>query len=191
VARYVTRPSRRHATHHSPQSSTPNTPNDAPVPNGSADVHQVVSAIIQDSNGTGSTRRAPIVEPDGAILHCVAVAQICFKWGRITTPPAVVLASEGFTKPYGDGDSVDSASVRSYSHANPPPNWIESQSLRIPPHGSMNKFRTFLMGKWRDAPEGKRWWEDTLGGSIEGKRQANLEILESLKLGLERTQTLR
>jgi hypothetical protein len=55
----------------------------------------------------------------------------------------------------------------------------------------MNKFRTFLMGKWRDAPEGKRWWEDTLGGSIEGKRQANLEILESLKLGLERTQTLR
>lgn len=194
MARYVTRPSRRHATRYSPQSSTPSTPNEAPVRNGSADVQQVVSAIIQDSSGTGSPRRAPIVEPDGAILHCVAVSQICFKWSRITIPPAVVLASEGFTKPYGDGDGVDSAatgaSMRSYSPANPPPNWIKSQSLRVPPHGSMDKFRSFLKGEWRDAPEGERWWEDALGGSIEAKRQANLEILESLKVGLERSRTL-
>ena len=103
--------------------------------------------------------------------------------GRITVPPAVVLASEGFTKPPSDGGS--------YSHANPPPNWSKAQALRVPPHGSIDNFGAFLRGKWRDIPEGERWWEDALGGPIETKRQANLEMLESLKLGLEQTRTLR
>ncbi|KAH0826097.1 hypothetical protein J3R83DRAFT_5843 [Lanmaoa asiatica] len=110
VARYVTRPSRRNATDLSPQFSIPPTPNDAPTTaqNGCADIENAVAAIIHtDNNGTGSTRRTPIVEPDGVLLHCVAVSQICFKLGRITIPPAVILASEGFTKPYGDGDSID------------------------------------------------------------------------------------
>jgi hypothetical protein len=198
VARYVTRRSRRHAIDRSPQSSTPSTPNDVltPVQNGSADVEHAVTAIINpDAIGTENTRRAPLLEPDGAILHCVAVSQICFKRDRITVPPAVVLASEGFTKPCGDtdADSVDGASagVRSYSHTNPPPNWIKSQLVRVPPHGSMDNFRAFYRGKWREVPEGERWWEDALGGSIEAKRRANLEILESLKLGLERARTLQ
>jgi len=113
VARYVTRRSRRHATHRSPQSSSPSTPNDVltPAQNGSADVEHAVAAIINPgTNGTGNTRRAPIVEPDGATLHCIAVAQTCFKWGSITVPPAVVLASEGFTKPYA-GNDTDTAST--------------------------------------------------------------------------------
>ncbi|KAF8121094.1 hypothetical protein EV363DRAFT_958110 [Boletus edulis] len=195
VARYVTQPSRRRATHRTPHSSTPSTPNDTPAQNGSAkDVEQAVAAIVQDNNGTGRTRGVPVVESDGAILHCVAVSQICFKWDRLTVLPAIVLASEGFTKPHGDGDHVDSAttgtSVRSYSHTNPPPNWIKSQSLRVPPYGSMDNFRAFLRGKWREVPEGERWWEDALGGSIETRRQANLEIVESLKVCMERTATL-
>ena len=190
MARYVTRRSRRHATDRSPQSSSPPTPNDVltPTQNGSADVEHAVAAIINpNANGTESTRRAPVVEPDGAILHCVAVSQICFKQDRITVPPAVVLASEGFTKPYTGSASTG---VRPYSHTNPPPNWIKSQSLRVPPHGSMDTFRAFYRGKWREVPEGERWWEDALGGSIEANRQANLEILESLKLGLEGARTL-
>ncbi|KAI9457371.1 hypothetical protein HD554DRAFT_2142956, partial [Boletus coccyginus] len=193
VARYVTRPSRRHATNRSPQSSAPPTPNGAPAQNGSADVEHAIAAIINPGvNGTGNTHRAPIAEPDGAILHCVAVSQTCFKRGRITVPPAIVLASEGFTKPYSDSDagSVDGSGVGSYSRANPPPNWIKSQLLRIPPQGSMDKFRAFSRDNWREVPEGERWWEDALGGSIEAKRQANLEILESLRMGLERVRTL-
>ena len=195
MARYVTHRSRRHAIDRSAQSSSQSTPDDVltSAENGTADVEHAVAAIINPvANGTGNTRRAPIVEPDGAILHCVAVSQICFKRDRITVPPAVVLASEGFTKPYGDTDTdnVDSAGARSYSHTNPPPNWIKSQSVRVPPHGSMDNFRAFYRGKWREVPEGERWWEDALGGSIEAKRQANLEILESLKLGLERVRTL-
>jgi hypothetical protein len=55
----------------------------------------------------------------------------------------------------------------------------------------MDNFRAFYRGKWREVPEGERWWEDALGGSIEAKRRANLEILESLKLGLERARTLQ
>ena len=197
MARFVTRRSHRHAIDRSPQSSSPSTPNDilTPAQNGSADVEHAVAAIINpNANGIENTRRAPVVEPDGAILHCVAVSQICFKRDRITVPPAVVIASEGFTKPYGDTDTdnVDSAGagVRSYSHTNPPPNWIKSQSVRVPPHGSMDNFLTFYRGKWREVPEGERWWEDALGGSIEAKRRANLEILESLKLGLDRVRTL-
>ena len=74
-----------------------------------------MTALIQDNNGTGSTPRAPIIEPDEAILHCGAVSQVCFKWGRITppptVPPTVVLTSDGFTKPYGDGGNANSAGV--------------------------------------------------------------------------------
>ncbi|KAF8121142.1 hypothetical protein EV363DRAFT_1366696, partial [Boletus edulis] len=195
IARYVTRPSSRQATDHSSQSSTQSTPTDTLSQGGYVDVEHAVAAIIHsDTNGTGSTRRIPIVEPDGAILHCVAVARNCFKQGRITVPPAIVLASEGFTKPYGDAGNVDSvttdAGMGSYSHAKPPPNWIKSQSIRVPPQGSMADFRAFLQGRWRGVPAGERWWEDALGGSIETKRQANLEILHSLKVGLERTQTM-
>ncbi|KAG9310777.1 hypothetical protein JVU11DRAFT_8626 [Chiua virens] len=138
VARYVTLPRQRRATQFSPLSSqTSSTPNDSPTPaleNGSASVEQAVAAIIHaDNNGNGCARPAPFVELDGATLHCVAVAQVCFKWGRLTVPPAIVLASEGFTRPCGD-DVFDgtSAGMHAYSHANPPPNWIKSQSLRVP-----------------------------------------------------------
>lgn len=54
----------------------------------------------------------------------------------------------------------------------------------------MDNMRAFYEGKWRDVPEGERWWEDALGGSVEVRRQANLEILEVLKLGLERSRRL-
>ena len=42
------------------------------------------------------TTAAP--EADGATLHCVSVSVLCFKIGRITVPPAIVLAAEGFSR---------------------------------------------------------------------------------------------
>lgn len=197
VARYVTRPTRRRHARTSPQSiSSPPTPeNGSLAQNGSASVEQAVAALAQadpDQNGV-AIRRPPIVEPDGAVLHCIAVSQICFKAGRITIPPAIVLASEGFTKPCADEVAIVNGvkgDANVYSRTNPPPNWTKSQSIRVPPCGSMEAFQAFLQGGWRDVPEGERWWEAALGGSIERKRQANLEVLNALKQGLERTRTL-
>ncbi|KIJ64173.1 hypothetical protein HYDPIDRAFT_187973 [Hydnomerulius pinastri MD-312] len=185
IARYVTRPVGRNAKR-SPSTSASATPNqgisESATPNGveqngTVDVEKAVNAIVGG--------RTAILEPDGSILHCVAVSQICFKHGRITIPPAVVLGAEGFTKP-----PAPDSGISTYSRSNPPPSWAKSQAIRVAPLGSMSKFQAFLKGGWRDVPEGERWWEEALGGSIEEKRQANLEILESLKLGLERTRSI-
>ncbi|KAF9221589.1 hypothetical protein BS17DRAFT_785016 [Gyrodon lividus] len=180
IARYVTRPKGRNANFSSKgrETCTLATPSDAVHQNSTGDIEKAVNAIV-----TGP--RAPVLEPDGAILHCVAVSQVCFKHGRITNPPAVVLGAEGFTKP-----PFPDSGISSYSHINPPPNWVKSQAIRVAPVGNMSNFQTFLMGGWRGVPEGERWWEEALGGLIEEKRQANLEILDSLKLGLERARTM-
>ncbi|KIK74397.1 hypothetical protein PAXRUDRAFT_836001 [Paxillus rubicundulus Ve08.2h10] len=180
VARFVTHPKRRNANHSPPSqdTSTPATPNCVAHQNGTVDVEQAVTAVVAGP-------RAPILEPDGTILHCVSVSQMCFKYGRITMPPVVVLGVEGFTKP-----PCPNSGISSYSHTNPPPNWVKSQAVRVAPTGNMEKFQAFLKSGWRDVPERERWWEEAMGGPIEEKRQVNLEILESLRFGLERARTI-
>ncbi|KIJ12451.1 hypothetical protein PAXINDRAFT_101242 [Paxillus involutus ATCC 200175] len=180
VARFVTRPKCRNAsrTPRSQDSTTPATPDGVAYQNGTADVEKAVAAIVAGP-------RAPIMEPDGAILHCVAVSLVCFKYGRITIPPAVVLGTEGYTKP-----PCPDSGMSAYSHANPPPNWVKSQAIRVAPTGNMANFQAFLKSGWRDVPESERWWEEALGGPVEEKRQANLGILESLKFGLERARSI-
>ncbi|KAH7924109.1 hypothetical protein BV22DRAFT_1035533 [Leucogyrophana mollusca] len=125
-------------------------------------------------------------EPDGATLYCVAISYVCFKHGRISVPPAIVLACEGFSKP----PSADS-NVASFSPAHPPPHWAQAQGLRVAPAGNMKKYIHFLRGGWRDVPEGERWFEEALGGVVEERRKANFEILESVKNGMEGARTIR
>ncbi|KAH7882582.1 hypothetical protein F5I97DRAFT_279688 [Phlebopus sp. FC_14] len=202
IARYVTLPNRLKTKprssvptsigttpSHASSTSSPSTPNQ----NGTTTdaVHKTMDAIIK--------ARTPILEPDGAVLHCIAVSQICFKHGRITIPPAVLLASEGFSKPPPPPSTPLSSFVdlelreptpSSYSRTNPPPNWPKSQALRVAPTGSPDTFRTFLRGGWRDVPQGERWWEEALGGPIEEQRRANLDRVEALRVGLERTRAI-
>ncbi|KAF8837537.1 hypothetical protein BDN67DRAFT_972879 [Paxillus ammoniavirescens] len=179
IARFVTCPKRRNASRTPPsQDSTPATPDGMAHQNGTADVERAVAAIVAGP-------RAPIMEPDGAILHCVAVSLVCFKYGRITTPPAVVLGTEGYSKP-----PCPNSCISAYSNANPPPNWVKSQAIRVAPTGNMANFQAFLKNGWRDVPESERWWEEALGGPVEEKRRANLEILESLKFGLDRARSI-
>jgi len=118
-------------------------------------------------------------ESDGAILHCVAISYICFKHGRITVPPGVLLPCEGFSKP------PSTASAAPFSSTNPPAHWKKAQALRVAPSGSMSTFTKFLKGGWRDVPEDERWWEDALDGPIEEQRKANLEILDPVRKGME------
>ncbi|KAG1739116.1 uncharacterized protein EDB91DRAFT_391757 [Suillus paluster] len=124
-------------------------------------------------------------KPDNAVLHCVAVSYVCFKHGRITVPPSVILACEGFSKP------PSSASSALFSPTNPPTHWKKAQALRVAPSGSMPKFIEFLKGGWREVPEGERWWEDALDGPIEEQRTANLKVLDNIRKGMEEARSLR
>lgn len=107
-----------------------------------------------------------VEEPDGATLNCVGIAQVCFKHGRITVPPGLVIAASGFSAPPPDG-------AQAYSHANPPPHYAHIKELMS--WASSRKYVELMRGGWRDIPEDERWWVDALGGVVEERRKASVE----------------
>ncbi|KAF7982684.1 hypothetical protein HWV62_27172 [Athelia sp. TMB] len=113
-------------------------------------------------------------ELDGATLNCVVVSQLCFKHGRITVPPALVLAAAGFSAPAPEGTTP-------YSPENPPPHFAHAKELMS--WASSRKYVELMRGGWRDVPEGQRWWIDALGGAVEERRKANVEGLNGGALG--------
>ncbi|EAU87237.2 hypothetical protein CC1G_12455 [Coprinopsis cinerea okayama7 len=146
------------------------------------------------SSGT-STPTIPIpyqsllVEKDGWVVHTVAVAQLCFKAGRITVPPSIVLASNGFCVfPYTSPIPYSTISTDPSRKPNPPPHWAEVKKLVSPKHGgSLRKYFEFLRSGWKEVryEDGERWWETALGGEVEAQRERALAELELLKKGLE------
>ncbi|EIM84588.1 uncharacterized protein STEHIDRAFT_61455 [Stereum hirsutum FP-91666 SS1] len=123
--------------------------------------------------------QASMLEPDGATLNCVSVAEMCYKHGRITVPPGLVMACDGFSVPSNVPGEV-------YSKTNPPPHWKEVQ--KIYEEGGMKGMAKFLRGGWRDVQpgeDGKRWFERAMGGSVEERRARNLALVEGVKKGLE------
>ncbi|KII83759.1 hypothetical protein PLICRDRAFT_46932 [Plicaturopsis crispa FD-325 SS-3] len=126
------------------------------------------------STPTPSYALASTPEPDGATLHCIALSQLCFKHGRITVPPALVLASNGFSRPppstgtsstsseteaeaeteaQGIEAEGDGGKVEAYSHAHPPPHWEHVLALRSAAKGgSTERYVRFLRGGWREVP---------------------------------------
>ena len=130
------------------------------------------------TRGLGPKAADATQEHDGAILHTIAISRLCFKIGRITVPPAVVLALHGFSKSPTHGTS--------YSHENPPPSFIQAKKIMSKLHGGNTKrLRDFLKDGWREVPSGQRWWEDALGGSVEERRKARLGAMEQLRRGME------
>ncbi|KAF9232091.1 hypothetical protein BU15DRAFT_55414, partial [Melanogaster broomeanus] len=111
--------------------------------------------------------------PDGANIHCFSVSRVCFKLGRITVLPALLLACEGFSKPPMSG---------SYSCDAPPPHWIHPHTLRDS-SGSLDGYRRFLTGLWRDVAGEDRWWIEPLSGPVEEQRRENLAKLEQSAMG--------
>ncbi|KAJ6552160.1 hypothetical protein B0H10DRAFT_2180932 [Mycena sp. CBHHK59/15] len=117
---------------------------------------------------------AALEEEDGAILHTISVSQCCFKQGRITVPPAIVLASNGFYAPPPSSPSFPSTSSSTSSSpttTNPttPPHWPHVRALAsTPAGGSMRALRDFYAGGWRAVPVAERWWEDAFAG-LEGE----------------------
>ena len=125
------------------------------------------------------------VEQQGATLNCVAVSRMCFKFGRITCPPALVIACEGFSNPLPKSELQFQVP---YSHANPPPHYKKHVlPLRNPDldNGSLKRMNKFLKGGWREVPEDQRWWEQALGGAIEERRSANMELIDGLRSSMD------
>ncbi|KAG6833961.1 hypothetical protein H0H87_007972 [Tephrocybe sp. NHM501043] len=123
-------------------------------------------------------------EPDGAILHTVCISQCCFKVGRITVPPALVLGLNGLSVP--PPLLADGSPAEPYSRTNPPPNWSHVKAVARP----RKKLQALLKGGWRDVPEGERWWDAAMSGAVEEKRKKGLEIMQSLGLGIAGARNL-
>lgn len=164
-------------------------------------------SISGGSDSSGA--RQPVLEPDGAVLHCLAISEVCFKQGRITVPPAVALACEGFHRPPSVVPSAGEVLPVSYSRENPPPCWAKVQAVRVPPTGSMRRYKEFLKSGWRETAgmmsssvlsgnangnakengtasgAGGLWWEEALGGPIEERRLKNLPYVQAIRMGME------
>ncbi|KAG6877912.1 hypothetical protein C0993_002398 [Termitomyces sp. T159_Od127] len=122
-------------------------------------------------------------EPDGAILNTICVSQCCFKIGRITVPPAVILAVNGFSVPAPP--LADGSPAMPYSRSNPPPHWAQAKAVMSRPlGGSKRKLQELFKGGWRNVPEAERWWDAAMGGVVEEKRKKGLEVFQSLGLGI-------
>ncbi|KAI1797390.1 hypothetical protein LXA43DRAFT_412367 [Ganoderma leucocontextum] len=144
-------------------------------------------------NANLATLAAQIIdrpEPDGATIHCLAISEVVGKIGRITVPPALILAADGFSRA---PDNLD-AGAQPWSHANPPPHWETVRELggqaRLENTGSLKHLRAFYTGGWRDVPEGERWWEDAMGGEVEERRLRGLGCMQALRRGVEEARTI-
>jgi len=159
----------------------------------------ISSSLRPQTNGpaTGSW-----TEPDGAIVHTIAVSQGCFKVGRITVPPALVFAVSGFAAPPLPSSfhapspsdlsthiqSSFGANTTSYSHHNPPPHFSSHvKPLMSPLHGgSVEKLRAFMSGGWKEVPEGERWWEQAMGVGAADENRSGFKATEERRVrGLE------
>ncbi|KAG6879273.1 hypothetical protein C0992_003948 [Termitomyces sp. T32_za158] len=128
-------------------------------------------------------------EPDGAILHTICVSQCCFKIGRITVPPAVILAANGFSAPAPP--LADGSPAIPYSRSNPPPHWAKAKAVMSRPlGGSIRKLQELFKGGWRNVPEAERWWDVAMSGVVEERRKKGLDVLQSLGLGIAGARNL-
>jgi len=118
-------------------------------------------------------------EPDGATLHTIVISQLCFKVGRITVPPQLVLGANGFTGAEG------------YSMASPHPEWASARKQMLKPYGgNVKKLKALFIGGWREVPESERWWDHALGEAVETQRLKNLASIEGLRKGLEAARAI-
>ena len=102
-------------------------------------------------------------EPDGATLHCSSVNVMVFKHGRITVPPGLVLAGEGFGATHAQG-----AAARAHA-------------VQLGHRGMRELYR----GAWRAVPKGpERWWDAAMQG-LEDRIERRVARVIGVRVGLE------
>lgn len=135
------------------------------------DTTPISSPGIPDDSDAGLQRKIPnklSEEFDGAVVHCVSISQVCFKIGRITVPPALVLALSG-------------CSAGNYTRSNPPPGYLAAQKAV-----AEEEAKDLLKGGWKCVPKSERWWEASFGEDIEKIRAARLLVMEDIRLRMQR-----
>ncbi|KAL4077811.1 hypothetical protein J3A83DRAFT_4216795 [Scleroderma citrinum] len=211
IAGYITRPKGSRA-----MKAVTTSNGDVTLPGHSPTDMDTNTDSSSQSNGTPTlnsvANNAKTLSPqltNGSLLHCIAISQVCFKQDRISVPPAVALASEGFSKhPPCALESTSESELNGlhkvparYTPSNPSPHWAKVRDIPVPPTGSIKHFKEFLKGGWKEVPSsnghaegadagkataGGRWWEEALSGPIEEQRKKNLKIVEALRVGMER-----
>ncbi|CAK5266474.1 unnamed protein product [Mycena citricolor] len=112
-------------------------------------------------------------EEDGADVYTITVSQLVYKQGRITIPPAIVLATSGFFASAehpargtpGLGVPTNGIAMTRV----PPPYWAQVQDLAR----DVKKLKAFYQGGWRDYPSEQRFWEHAFD-ACEAERQQRL-----------------
>ncbi len=129
----------------------------------------MVSRPGASTTGTDASPAAAVAaaaiapEPDGATLHCVSVNVVVFKHGRITVPPALVLAGEGLGATPEQGMEA------------------RKRALAL----GLNGMRELYVGGWRAVPEGdERWWDVAMKG-LEGRVEKRVRKVHGVREGLE------
>ncbi|CAE6449335.1 hypothetical protein ACGC1H_000200 [Rhizoctonia solani] len=156
-----------------PTITTPSTPlvTETSTPTESA----TQAGLAPLDTSTVDTKLAPNAPPkpnlcthdeDGALIHCIAVSTYCFKHGRITVPPRVVLAMCGF----------------SLTEAGDKSNWTNANILR---DRRSVRISDFLRGGWKS--EGNQFWEAS--PKVEAERARRVAHLKKLTEGMDGLRT--
>ncbi|KAJ4491953.1 hypothetical protein C8J55DRAFT_251322 [Lentinula edodes] len=129
-------------------------------------------------------------DEEDIILHTIAVARCCYKLGRITVPPSVLMATNGVcVYPHEvtmtELDPTFSGSLdkhSGFSVESPPHTWTHhARNLALNPR----KLRELYKGAWRQDPT--RWWDSAMGvgGPVEEKLKERLGICKQLFEGMD------
>ncbi|KAI0368027.1 hypothetical protein BV20DRAFT_969882 [Pilatotrama ljubarskyi] len=209
VTRYVTKPKNKGKKAQIKPAETPSAaPSAESAPNPSLHTGNGINTGTSTplpSNGSAPNVKALAAqllerpEPDGAVLNCLAISEIVCKIGRITVPPALVYAVDGFCcAPPPTTTEDGKPAPKAYSRENPPPHWEKVRELRGDVHlsseatrkATLQRLREFFTKGWREVPEGERWWEQALGSEIEERRLKGLACMQALRRGMEEARTI-
>ncbi|THH16514.1 hypothetical protein EW146_g4133 [Bondarzewia mesenterica] len=182
VVRFVTFPNRKDEKPRDTQGKpAPPLRDGIPLPELHTPASGVTTPVPSDAAAALRALTRMPTEPDGAVVNCVSINDIVLKHGRITVPPALALACDGFCTPPREGKAP-------YSAANPPPHWHHVRA--IIDSGGLGAMREFMSGGWRDVPESERWWEHALAGPVEEKRAANYALVGGVRKGMQGAQEI-
>jgi hypothetical protein len=143
---------------------------------------QIVLHPPPSNTNTTTTTVAPTTvvvepEPDGATLHCVAINVLVFKHGRITVPPTLALAGDGFGATPEQGIAA------------------RERALAL----GLDGMREFYRGGWRAVVSSKQggtggangeqkqqrgWWDEAMRG-LEGRIERRMQNVVGVRKGLE------
>ncbi|CAE6537903.1 unnamed protein product [Rhizoctonia solani] len=188
VAKFVSHPKKSKSSSHDkplqnphtksttiPTITTPSTPLVTETSTPTEPAIPANGALASLDASTVDTKLAPNASPkptlrthddDGALIHCIAVSTYCFKHGRITVPPRVVLAMCGF--------SLTEVGNKS--------NWTNANAVR---DRRSVRISDFLRGGWKS--ESDKFWEAS--PKVEAERARRVADLKKLTEGMDGLRT--